>query len=293
MATPLPLSARDFDATRKYVDTSFGRIAYVERGHGPVALFIHGALLSGYQWRHQLAQLSDIRRVIALDTMAMGHTEKRPGQPLGLAHQGAMFKAFLDALDIHQVDLIGNDSGGGAAQIFAARNPGYVRSLTLTNCEVHAYEHNPAFDRFRASVASGALARALQAAADKPAIARRAFAAAYQFPDQLTEEAIRTYAAPLVASPERIQQLADYVTAITNRDLIEIEPLLRALAAPTLVMWGLADEFFPVKWAHWLRDHLPGVTEVVELPGARAFWPEEQPALLNEKLRALWARTAA
>jgi hypothetical protein len=40
--------------------------------------------------------------------------------------------------------------------------------------------------------------------------------------------------------------------------------------------------------AHWLRDHLARVTEVVELDGARAFWPEERPAFLNDKLRAHW-----
>jgi len=286
----VPVTARELADTRKYTDTSFGRIAYVERGHGPVALFIHGALLNGYQWRYQLAGLSDVRRVIALDTMGMGHTQLRPGQPLGLKQQAAMFKAFLDALEITEVDLIGNDSGGGAAQVFAARNPSYIRTLTLTNCEVHAYEHNAAFVKFRDSLVSGALVKSLQAAVDRPEIARKAFAAAYEHPDQLSDEAIRTYVAPLISSPERIQQLHDYVAATTNADLIEIEPALSALTAPALVLWGTADGFFPVKWAYWLRDHLRNTTEVVELDGARVFWPEERPQLLNRKLRELWAR---
>jgi haloalkane dehalogenase len=45
-------TARDFERTRRFVDTEFGRIAYVERGKGPAALFVHGALLNGFQWRH-------------------------------------------------------------------------------------------------------------------------------------------------------------------------------------------------------------------------------------------------
>ena len=83
-----------------------------------------------------------------------------------------------------------------------------------------------------------------------------------------------------------------YFAATTNQDLIEIAPQLRALEAPTLVLWGTADLFFPVKWAYWLRDNLPRVEEVVEIAGAPVFWPEEEPALLDGKLRAHWTRHA-
>jgi pimeloyl-ACP methyl ester carboxylesterase len=291
LADVRPFTVHDFDATRKLVDTSFGRIAYVERGDGPAALFIHGALLNGYQWRHQLAGLSDIRRVIALDTLGMGHTELRRGQPLGLKQQAAMFKAFLDALGIADVDLVGNDSGGGAAQIFAARNPGYVRTMTLINCEVHDYDENvPAFVQFRKSFESGAFVQALRAATTRPEVGRKVMGGAYENPGNIPDEAIRAYATPLVASQDRIDQMLGYLAATTNRDLVEIAAELAEVPAPTLVLWGTADAFFPVKWAHWLEHHLPNVEEVVELEGARVFWPEERPALLNRKLRELWTR---
>jgi pimeloyl-ACP methyl ester carboxylesterase len=282
-------TSHDFETTRKFVDTPHGRIAYVERGRGPAALLIHGALLSGYQWRHQLSGLSDIRRMIALDTLGMGHTQVRPGQSLALKDQAVMFRAFLDALDIAEVDLVGNDSGGGAAQIFAARNPERVRTLTLTNCEVDDHDDgNPAFIRFRDSVASGSLVKALQAASSRPEIGRKAFAAAYQHPEAVSDDTIRTYTTPLVASPERVELLTRYVASINKRDLIEIRAELAGLPAPTLVLWGNADGFFPMAMAHWLRDHLARVTEVVELDGARVFWPEERPEFLNRKLREHW-----
>src|SRR5205807_7989901 len=85
-----------------------------------------------------------------------------------------------------------------------------------------------------------------------------------------------------------IELLSRYFAAITKRDLIEIRAELAALPAPTLVLWGNADGFFPMAMAHWLRDHLAAVTEVVELDGERAFWPEERPAFLNDRLRAHW-----
>ena len=64
--------------TPRSVQTASGRISYAEQGTGPVALFVHGVLLNGHLWRHQLAHLSDIRRCIALDLLAHGGTEITP-----------------------------------------------------------------------------------------------------------------------------------------------------------------------------------------------------------------------
>ena len=61
------LTAADFHAARRFAETDFGRIAYVERGEGPAALFFHGFSLNGYQWRGALGLLSTQRRCIALD----------------------------------------------------------------------------------------------------------------------------------------------------------------------------------------------------------------------------------
>ncbi len=287
------LSARQFHDARKLADTDFGRIAYVEQGSGPAALFIHGAALNGFQWRHQLTGLSDIRRVIAVDSMGMGHTEAKPGQPLAMKDQAAMFRAFIDALGIDRVDLVGNDSGGGAAQIFAARNPDRIRTFTLTNCEVHDYDENgPASVQLREMIESGLLVRTLQAAAENPAVGKAAFAPFFQDASRLPDEAVLAYVRPLVQSQTRIEQMLGYFAATTNQDLIEIAPELRALPAPVLALWGTADAFFPVKWAYWLKENLPRVEEVVEIPGAPVFWPEEQPELLNRKLRDFWTRHA-
>jgi pimeloyl-ACP methyl ester carboxylesterase len=72
--------------------------------------------------------------------------------------------------------------------------------------------------------------------------------------------------------------------------LLEVEPALRELRVPTLVVWGTGDEFFDVKWAYWLRDTIPGVTEVVELEGAKLFFPDERGAELAPYLAKHWSR---
>src|ERR1700752_1192779 len=123
--------------TIRSIETPSGRISYAEAGSGPVALFVHGVVLNKHLWRHQLSGLSDIRRCIAVDLLAHGDTEIGPNQDVSVTANAKMLREVLDALRIEQVDLVGNDSGGGIAQIFAALNPNRVRSLTLTNCDTH------------------------------------------------------------------------------------------------------------------------------------------------------------
>src|SRR5262249_204636 len=149
--------------TRRQVQTASGLIGYREQGTGPVALFVHGVLLNGHLWRHQLAHLSDIRRCIAPDLLAHGDTEITEDQDVSVTANAYMLREFLDALDIAQVDLVGNDSGGGIAQIFAALDPGRVRSLTLTDCDAHDNWPPEAFKPFLAMAAGGGLGGALDA----------------------------------------------------------------------------------------------------------------------------------
>src|SRR5262245_23745120 len=137
MAEKSQINETQTPRTRHHVQTASGRISYLEQGAGPVALFVHGVLLNGHLWRHQLEHLSDLRRCIAVDLLAHGETEIAPDQDVSVTANANMLREFLDALKIEQVDLIGNDSGGGIAQIFAALSPERVRSLTLTDCDAH------------------------------------------------------------------------------------------------------------------------------------------------------------
>src|SRR5215510_11604011 len=148
--------------TRRSVQTPSGRISYQEQGAGPVALFVHGVLLNGQLWRHQLAHLSDIRRCIAVDLLAHGQTEIAADQDVSVTANAQMLEQFLDALNVDQVDLIGNDSGGGIAQILAAVYPQRVRTLTLTDCDVHDNWPPEAFKPFLAMAAAGGLRGALE-----------------------------------------------------------------------------------------------------------------------------------
>jgi alpha/beta hydrolase fold len=68
------MDASEYHRRRRFARTPFGDIAFVERGSGPVAVFLHGYPLNGYQWRNIIERLSDARRCIALDLMGAGYT---------------------------------------------------------------------------------------------------------------------------------------------------------------------------------------------------------------------------
>jgi pimeloyl-ACP methyl ester carboxylesterase len=269
------------------VETASGRITYAEAGTGPVALFVHGVLLNKHLWRHQLAALSDIRRCVAVDVLAHGDTEIEPDQDVSVTANANMLKEVLDALRIDQVDLVGNDSGGGIAQIFAALNPGRVRTLTLTNCDTHDNWPPEAFKPFVEMTIAGGLRDTLNAMLANKAIYRspEALGPAYERPENVSDEDIETYLRPLVRSDQRTRDLQRFVAAFDNKHTVNIEPQLRELRAPTLIVWGTDDIYFPVKWAHWLAETIPGAKPLVELAGARIFFPEERSEAFNQLLR--------
>jgi pimeloyl-ACP methyl ester carboxylesterase len=269
------------------VETPTGRISYASAGSGPAALFVHGVVLNKHLWRRQLTGLSDIRRCIAVDLLAHGDTEIAPDQDVSVTANAKMLKEVLDVLRIHQVDLVGNDSGGGIAQIFAALNPERVRTLTLTNCDTHDNWPPEAFKPFVDMVRAGGLRDTLNAMLADKATFRSAGALgpAYEQPGSVTDEDIETYLRPLVRTEQRTRDLQRFVLAFDNKHTRVIEPQLRKLQAPTLIVWGTDDVYFPVKWAYWLAETIPGAKPAVELTGARIFFPEERADEFNKLLR--------
>ena len=122
-----------FITHRRSLDTPAGKIAYTEWGSGPVALFVHGLGTSGLLWRHVIENLHDTSRCIAIDLPMHGGTPARDDMSVTAIAQ--VVADLCEGLGLTQVDLVGNDTGGAVAQIFAARHPDRIRTFTLTNCD--------------------------------------------------------------------------------------------------------------------------------------------------------------
>lgn len=280
------MTVESFHSRRRFVETESGQIAYVEQGAGPVALFIHGVPLNAFHWRHVIAEMQDIRRCVALDLMGLGYTRISPTQDVSFVAQAKMIRQFIDAMGCDKVDLIANDSGGGIAQIFAAHNPERLRSLTLTNCDTHDNWPPAAIGPSIEAARQGILLDRYVALIDDAAERYKRLSRAYADARVLTDEVYRVYIDPLRATKESRNNFHRYWIAFDNAQTLAIQPLLRQLKVHTLVVWALDDIFFDVKWAYWLQRTIPGVVRVVEVPGAKLFFPEDRPQALTGPLRS-------
>ena len=291
----MSMTEKDFKARRRFVNTPSGRIAYAEDGTGPVALFVHGVLVNGFLWRNQIANLGAARRCIAVDLLAHGATEIDPEQDVSSTANANMLAQFLDAMKIEKVDLVGNDSGGGMALIFAANHPQRVRSLTLTDCDAHDNWPPEAFKPFLALSASGGLRGALEAMLSDKDFYRSANALgpAYEDAKHVADATIEMYLRTHLVSEQRTRDLKRFLAAFDCSHTVAIEAELRKLQAPTLIVWGTDDIYFDVKWSHWLAKAIPGTRRRVEFEGARLFFPEERWKAFNDELRAHWESSQA
>ena len=273
--------------------TSVGEIAYAERGSGPAALFVHGVFLNSYYWRHVMARLSGERRCLAPDLLGHGDTPVGPDQDVSLRGQAEALEAFCEAMGLDEIDVVANDSGSAIAQIFAARHPERIRTLTLTNGEADENYPPPEFRQVVEMAKGGVLSAQREAFAADVNLLRPGFAAGYERPDAVSDETLRAYVGPVFAAPEATHALERWLVSFDDTSQTrDIEPFLRRLTAPTLIVWGTGDHFFPLKWAYWLKGVIPGARPVVELEGAKLFFPEERPDELADALRAHWRANA-
>jgi pimeloyl-ACP methyl ester carboxylesterase len=289
-----PIGAKEFHHMRKFAELpqfAGTRIAYVERGEGQVALFLHGFPLNGYQWRGALERLSPYRRCIAADFMGLGYTEAPADADISAPAQVEMLAALLDHLKIEEVDLVANDSGGLIAQLFITKYGSRVRSLLLTNCDVDENSPPPAFlPVIQLGHQPGAADKFLgpQVADKNFARSDKGLGIAFTHPAQLTDETINLYFDPLVRSAVRKEQFSRYLLALEPNLLVPIRSQLKAFAKPTRMVWATSDIFFDAKWADWLDHTLPGSRGVRRIEGAKLFFPEEMPDVIAEEALKLW-----
>ncbi|MFZ0187805.1 MAG: alpha/beta hydrolase [Streptosporangiaceae bacterium] len=278
------------DKYRGQVQTQSGPASYIDTGGpGRVALFVHGLGTSSYLWRHVIDQLDGQRRCMAVDLPLHGQTPAAADQDFSLPGFARFLAQFCEGLELNDIDLVANDTGGAISQVFATGHPELLHTLTLTNCETH--KNLPP----KVLLPAALLAHMGLAARISPRLLRdirrgrkRFYGLGYQDIENLPEDLARFWLESQFATPELARQNQRIMTSLHARDLLAIEPALARLQVPTLIVWGTGDIFFRRKWAYWLRDTIPGATEVVELDGARIFFPDERATELTEALRRHW-----
>jgi pimeloyl-ACP methyl ester carboxylesterase len=284
----------ELETHRRTLETEVGPISFLDVGEGPATLFVHGVGTNALLWRHVIDAVAHERRCVAIDLPGHGRTPGPAVGPLDVAGLAAAVEALCASAELDTIDLVANDTGGAVAQVFAATHPERLHTLCLTNCDAHDNIPPEAFKPTVELAAAGALAAgAKDLLADLAGTRELVFAMGYEDIEKLPLEVVARFLGPILDTPEHAHQFEQLLVSMRPEDLLSVEPDLARLTVPTLIVWGTADEFFELSWAYWLADLIPGASGVVELEGAKLFFPDERADELVAALRPHWASVPA
>jgi pimeloyl-ACP methyl ester carboxylesterase len=272
------------------VDLPHGTLHYHDSGSGVPIVFLHGYLMGADLWDPVVNLLEGEFRCLVPELPFGAHPTPMPDADLTTAGVGRLVADFVQALGLHQVILVGNDSGGAIAQVVAARHPQRLGGLVLTSCDAF---HNHPPNLFRPLITAarvGALTPLLAALEFRPT---RSLPSAYGWlthhplPPELIDRWIATY-------------LADKGVRRDTRRLIgalgddafmgQIAAELADFTGPVLLAWAADDKFFPLEHARRLAGIIPNAR--LELIADSRTWvlrdhPERTAVLIGRFARQI------
>jgi haloalkane dehalogenase len=207
---PAPVISEALAIPLKAVDVLGSRMTYLELGEGEPVLFVHGNPTSSYLWRNVMPHAGDGHRAIAIDLIGMGGSAK-PDIPYSFDDHYRYFAAFIDALRLDTVTLVGHDWGAALAWEYARRNPTRVRRLAFMEGVLPPAFPAPSFE------AMGPDMEKMFRAFKDPVLGPRVVMDEHMFVEQilpgfvnrtLGDEAMRAYRAPFLAREARRPVLA-------------------------------------------------------------------------------------
>jgi pimeloyl-ACP methyl ester carboxylesterase len=275
------------ESQRREVALPAGTIRYREAGEGKPVVFVHGYLVDGRLWDGVVESLADRCRCIAPDwpigAQQIAMNPDADLTPYGIA---ATIASFLEALDLNDVTIVGNDSGGAMSQVLVTRHPERIGRLVLTNCDTHE-NFPPGIFKAMPPIAALPGGMAMLAAPFRiGALARAAFKPFSKKP--IPPDLVASWMQPALHDPA-VKHDAKKVTAGMNkRYTLEAAQKLRDSKLPILLTWAPGDKFFPIKYAKRLAADTPNA-RIVEIPDAATFVPLDQPQRLADEIAAFTA----
>lgn len=261
-----------------------GTIHYEEAGprDGRPVLCVAGYLAGGDLWGALAERLSERGLRVLMPNWPMGaHREAmKPGAdvtPTGIAR---MIAGFMDELGLQDVVLIGNDTGGAICQIVAARHPGRLGALVLTNCD--AFEEFPP-GMFKALVRAAKIPGALKAGLQplRTAAARKSPAGFGLLSHGDVDHLAKGWVHPALHDDAVFDDLKRFTAAIDPQDTIAAARTLGSFDKPVLLTWGTDDKLFSMELAKRLAAAIP-TARLVPVEKARTFVMIDQPDRLAE-----------
>jgi pimeloyl-ACP methyl ester carboxylesterase len=268
-----------------------GTIRYSDAGEGPPVVFVHGLLVDSTLWRKVIPLLEGDARCIAPD-LPLGSHRIAMNADAGLspASVAGLVGDLLAALDLDDVTLVGNDTGGAICQLVALDHGERVGRLVLTNCD--CFEVFPPKE-FVPMVKAAKVPGALYAAAQpmRAAAARRSTLAYGGLAHDLPDEVTSAWVAPFLDDADVRRDTATFMRAIDKATMLDAAARLPSLQIPSLVAWGQDDRFFSRELGQRLATALGA--RLAPVDGARTFVSEDAPEALAELIRGFVREGAA
>ncbi|HEY2059941.1 MAG TPA: alpha/beta hydrolase [Amycolatopsis sp.] len=258
-----------------------GELRYFERGEGRPVVFLHGVLTNALLWRKVVPSVASAGfRCLAPDLPLGGHTvPMRADADLSVPGVATLIGDFLEALDLRDVMLVANDTGGALTQVLLARYPERVGRVVLTPSDSFEYFFPPIFRplpaiaRIPGSMAVlGQLLR-IRALYGLPLL----FGWVTKHP--LAPEIAADYLTRLHKSSGLRRDLRKLLRTVHSRHTLAAAEKLRQFERPVLLVWASEDKLFPIRFAHRLAELLPDA-KLVEVADSYSFVSEDQPAEL-------------
>ncbi|WP_236789670.1 alpha/beta fold hydrolase [Amycolatopsis sp. GM8] len=268
-----------------------GELRYYEQGAGPPVVFVHGVLTNAKLWRKVVPGLAEAGFRCITPDWPLGSHElpmKRDADltPVG---QAELIADFLDALDLRDVTLVANDTGGALTQIMLSRRPDRVAQVVLTPSDSFEYFFPPIFKPLPTLARVPGAMLVLAALLRVPALWPLPFLFGWVAKRPLPREIVESYLWPVGRSAGVRRDLRKLLRDVHPRHTLAAAEKLRAFDRPVLLVWGSEEKLFPVDLARRLADVLPNA-RLVTVPDTYTFISEDQPEVLVRHILEFMAR---
>jgi pimeloyl-ACP methyl ester carboxylesterase len=272
------------------IDINAGTIHYEATGpeNGRPVVFVHGYMMGGQVWRQVSERLAEVGLRCIAPTWPLGaHPEPlRPGADRTIAGVAGIVADVLAALDLQDVVLVGNDTGGVVTQLVAVHHPERIGALVLTSCDAFEHFPPPILKPVIAAAKSKTLFRPAIQVMRAPVARRRAYdGLAHRDIDDLAKIWVR----PALSDPAIAEDLRQFSLSLRTEVTTGVAARLPEFDKPALIAWSADDLFFEQEDGRRLAALIPSARlEVIE--GARTFSMVDQPDRLADLLSRVAVR---
>lgn len=248
---------------------------------GAPILLLHGFTSSGHEFSRLTPLLAPARRLIRLDLLGFGHSERvlTATEAYGHPGQAALAVALLDALGVAQVDVIGASYGGGIAAQLALDHPERVRRIVWLDAQVYDAGGNAWVAALPFGLDRAVTWTVLGGGPGGAALSQSACAPA----------STTCFDAELAAARGRQLQIRGYTDALLafsrSPRNARVPADLGLITQPSLILWGEADAIIPPEFGRRLAQAVPNA-KLVWVANAGHVPHVEQPALVAREVLA-------